>query len=206
MAWTTPRTWSPGEKVTAAMMNQHVRDQMNVLKTQIDDDGSLRPLLKGFGFSAGNTNGAGSVDTQFTGYDVTIPANFLSQPGDALLVEGILAVANNADAAKLCKVQLASATIRTIMSTAANIAAHIVPFRLFIVRRTSTTGAMTGLSWPGAAAGGVPTNYLINFGLSAIDWTTSQVLKIFGNSATASTVTLTDYRVASERGLGGVLV
>jgi len=31
MAWTTPRTWSDGELVTAAIMNQHVRDNLSVV-------------------------------------------------------------------------------------------------------------------------------------------------------------------------------
>lgn len=31
MAWTTPRTWSSGETVTAALMNTHVRDNLNVV-------------------------------------------------------------------------------------------------------------------------------------------------------------------------------
>lgn len=31
MAWVTPRTWSPGETVTASLMNAHVRDNMNAL-------------------------------------------------------------------------------------------------------------------------------------------------------------------------------
>jgi hypothetical protein len=31
MPWTTPRTWTPGELVTALMMNQHVRDNLNDL-------------------------------------------------------------------------------------------------------------------------------------------------------------------------------
>lgn len=30
MAWTTPRTWVTSEVVTAAMMNAHVRDNMNI--------------------------------------------------------------------------------------------------------------------------------------------------------------------------------
>ena len=30
MAWTTPRTWTDGELVTAAIMNPHIRDNMNV--------------------------------------------------------------------------------------------------------------------------------------------------------------------------------
>jgi hypothetical protein len=33
LTWTTPRTWVPGELVTASMMNTHVRDNLNGLKT-----------------------------------------------------------------------------------------------------------------------------------------------------------------------------
>lgn len=32
MAWTTPRTWVAGEVPTAAIMNTHVRDNLNALK------------------------------------------------------------------------------------------------------------------------------------------------------------------------------
>lgn len=31
MAWTAPRTWTTGELVTAAIMNTHIRDNLNVL-------------------------------------------------------------------------------------------------------------------------------------------------------------------------------
>ena len=31
MTYSTPRTWSPGETVTAAIMNAHVRDQLNAI-------------------------------------------------------------------------------------------------------------------------------------------------------------------------------
>lgn len=31
MAWTAPRTWTPGETVTASLMNAHVRDNLNTL-------------------------------------------------------------------------------------------------------------------------------------------------------------------------------
>lgn len=34
-AWTTPRTWVPGELVTASMMNVHVRDNLNSLKADL---------------------------------------------------------------------------------------------------------------------------------------------------------------------------
>lgn len=41
MAWTTPRTWVAGELVTATQMNTHLRDNLNVLKTSIDNNGNL---------------------------------------------------------------------------------------------------------------------------------------------------------------------
>ncbi len=31
MAWTPPRSWSPGETVTASLMNTHLRDDLNAL-------------------------------------------------------------------------------------------------------------------------------------------------------------------------------
>lgn len=36
MAWTTPRTWTTSETVTAAMMNAHVRDNLAYLKVYAD--------------------------------------------------------------------------------------------------------------------------------------------------------------------------
>lgn len=47
MAWTTPRTWIPGELVTATMMNEQIRDNMSILKTSINDDGSLKSAVFG---------------------------------------------------------------------------------------------------------------------------------------------------------------
>ena len=40
-AWSTPRTWVPGELVTAGIMNSHVRDQFTILKTILNDSGHL---------------------------------------------------------------------------------------------------------------------------------------------------------------------
>ena len=56
MAWSTPRTWSVGEVVTASMLNTHVRDQLRYLKgldgaVTIEDRMNL-PLTSG-------TNGKG---------------------------------------------------------------------------------------------------------------------------------------------------
>lgn len=41
-AWTTPKTWATSELVTAAMLNAHIRDNELILKTSINDDGTLK--------------------------------------------------------------------------------------------------------------------------------------------------------------------
>ena len=43
MAWITPRTWLQVELVYAAQMNE-IRDDLNLLKTSLDDSGKLRAL------------------------------------------------------------------------------------------------------------------------------------------------------------------
>lgn len=43
MAWTSPRTWTPGELVTALMMNLHIRDNLNIVKRCLSDAGDLAP-------------------------------------------------------------------------------------------------------------------------------------------------------------------
>lgn len=44
MVWTAPRTWTDGEVVTAAMVNAHLRDNLNVLKTTRDSAGRISAL------------------------------------------------------------------------------------------------------------------------------------------------------------------
>ena len=41
MAWTTPRTWSTGDLVTASHMNEQVRDNQTILKSSIDNNGKI---------------------------------------------------------------------------------------------------------------------------------------------------------------------
>ena len=52
MAWTTPRTWVPGEMVTASMLNIHLRDNMNALNPVL---GSWTPILTADGGASGQT-------------------------------------------------------------------------------------------------------------------------------------------------------
>lgn len=89
MAWTTPRTWVSGEVLTAALLNTHLRDQLNFLlpafarktsdtsrasTTTFADDPHLSVAVEAstvhevacnFGFQSAGT--AGDVKIQFTG-------------------------------------------------------------------------------------------------------------------------------------------
>lgn len=102
MAWTTPRTWSPGETVTASLMNAHIRDNENVLKTPITDAGLIRAingtyfssldgsLLTGCRATAlkvdsATHTGSGTGETDATTY--TLPAGTLATDGDVLIAE-----------------------------------------------------------------------------------------------------------------------
>jgi hypothetical protein len=42
VAWTTPRTWVAGETVTAALLNTHVRDNMNAIDPTVVGTGPAR--------------------------------------------------------------------------------------------------------------------------------------------------------------------
>src|SRR5688572_10563024 len=63
MAWSAPKTWSVGEVVTAAMMNTHVRDNLDYLKgnaggvtisNRVTAAGVTIETASGGGYSASN--------------------------------------------------------------------------------------------------------------------------------------------------------
>src|SRR5215831_39975 len=67
MAWTTPRTWVPGELVTASMFNTHIRDNEAALYAS---DGTLQTNIDA------NTSAINSVNASLNNF-----ASFMYQPG-----------------------------------------------------------------------------------------------------------------------------
>jgi hypothetical protein len=47
-AWTTPKTWDSINPPTAAEFNAHIRDNLTLLKTSINDDGTIDPQDTGY--------------------------------------------------------------------------------------------------------------------------------------------------------------
>jgi hypothetical protein len=44
MAWVTPRTWTVGQLVSAAELNEQIRDNLNHLKVAVDVNGKIVAL------------------------------------------------------------------------------------------------------------------------------------------------------------------
>jgi hypothetical protein len=73
--WVTSRTWSAGELVTASIMNAHVRDQLNALKTPA---GGYAFVNEGTDYSTSSTS--------FADIDATdLALTFVTGGGDVLL-------------------------------------------------------------------------------------------------------------------------
>ena len=53
MAWTTPRAWSSGELVTAAIMNSAIKENLIILKTAINNSGQIEIIGAGHQESKG---------------------------------------------------------------------------------------------------------------------------------------------------------
>ena len=206
MSWTAPRTWVAAETVTAALLQAHVSANMDVLKTYHTDEGHPRTALACFAYSGSltdnNTNAAGGGDTAVPGYDVTIPANFLKQAGDAIV--GLMTLVAGATAeASSCKVLVGAAGTKVTLMTSST-ASTIIPVLFRLTYRTSTTAAVFGWAWQGAAAAGNPTPYaLASAGVGTIDWTTSQDLQLFLVSNTNNQLLLTDYTLWGVRAMTG---
>ncbi len=217
MNWRTQKNWLTGELVVAAHENSFIRDALNILKTF--QDGSSRHLLqlKGYAYGAGgasagvNANAAGGSDTLLTGYQTALPEGLFSQPGDALVVEGTLSLAANTNS-KTAKIRIAapgtggSAGAVTFLVDAANVANHIVPFRLILSRDSASAIEEYGLAWPGAASGGNPTTYLSKGAMAGLTLSGALALEVFLASSGAGDIFLTDFSVEMYLGALGATV
>jgi len=203
MAWTTPRTWKPLDMNGASLMNQQVRDNMNFLKTNVDDDGSIRTALKCFAYSAGQGTAAGG-DTEMDDFNVTIPAGYMSVAGDMLEVHGVWLTSATAGT-KLVKISLdAVPTMATLLSTTAVSTYFIMDLR--IRYRSALVGTINGI-WQGSTANitDLTVAFMQNVGLTAT-WAVAQTLKFYGNTDAADELTLLEFYVNSSRTIIGQLI
>ena len=165
---------------------------------------STRTALRVQGFSSGSANASAGADVSLC--ETYVPAGFLSQPGDAIIIEASFLLANNANS-KAMKLQISPlGTVVNIAVTASAVAGHIVLSRVVVRRRSQTTGSISGVSLIGAAAFGAPTNYMPYSAQTGLDWDADGSLIIYGNSAGANDITLLEVFFVPVRGHRGFLV
>lgn len=181
MAWSAPRTWSPGETVTAALMNAHVRDNLNVLKTNIADNGDIDISSQLASVPSVLTKTAAAVDattseTDFLNY--TVPANTLSADGQMLraVLDGVMAAnANN----KTIKVYFGGTQVGGTIT----VSNSGVPWRLVVhVHRRGAASQVITWTFTYAASNGT----MIDRGTLTKDLTAGQALKVTGTSGTST--------------------
>lgn len=167
-----------------------------------------KDALRTIAFGSGQGNAAGGADTELTSYDTFIPGNYLATAGNAIVIEGNMTVAANGDA-KTVKVKVGaggsgSATI--VWSSSANVASHVVPFRIVLRRRTATTGSVTSIFEAGAATAGAPTAYMVYTTLSVADWNNNQVLNLFLAANTINSIVMNDLMTYGIQTRNGAVV
>jgi hypothetical protein len=202
MAWTAPRTWVALETVTAALMNTHVRDNLLLLKTKVDDDGSLNTQMFGVGFSVGGANTSTTETDPLPGFTFSLPANFLDN-GEFLHMRGFAAIVQNTNA-KTIRFRCGGGTAITVWTSAASVAGHIALFDCWLDRRTSTTGAVQGVYYKDAAADAQPTPILINAAVASADFTIAQTTRLTGQGGATNDILAAEWLVSQFRGAGTI--
>lgn len=151
-----------------------------------------------FGSGQGNVTTSGA-DTELTSYEISIPANFLAYPGSCVVALGTMAVAANGDA-KTVKISIGSSVTKvTLWTSSANVANHVVPFRVVVRRRGATAGVVDSIFYHGVASGNNASPYMVYTSVGTVDWTTNQLMKFYATAATADSITFEDLAVFAIR-------
>jgi len=202
MAWTTPRTWTPLETVTAALLNLHLRDNLNLLKTRIADDGTLKTQLFGVAFSVGGANTSTTETDPLPGFTFSLGTNFLTN-GEFLHMRGFASIAANTNT-KTIRFRVGSGTAITIWTSATNTANHIGLFDCWMAVRSSTTSAVQGQYFKDATAGATPVAILINQAVTGVNFATSQTTRLTGQGGATNDILMAEWLVTQFRGAGSI--
>lgn len=188
MAWSTPRTWNAGETVTSTIMNTHVRDQLNVLKTRLEDSGKiLGEDQLDAKFTDVSNSGSGETDI----YSYTLPANYLSTDGWKLIIDifGVTAANGNT---KTWKIYFAGTA--TTFRAAADSALGVALDNFSIMRRSSSTAQGYGQVTHGANFSGV-----IGPSYTGVDFTVGNVIKLTLQGTSSADATARTWSIRRKR-------
>ncbi len=210
MGTKAPRTWNPSETITSYFFNQDVRDQFFALDTNRihgvgygGDTGMQKVLVSGIGMNpSGQANTSVSVWDRMTSYDVLIPGNSLTQPGDCVTVQTFWAQVSTAGNHSM-GISLGPAGAKRTVAYDAGSAAYYWSTTTWIRRRTATTAALTGIGIGSSSnMSASTTTWLVNYG-ETFDWSTDLVLCFWCYGPASGTTSIRDCHVQLQLGLIG---
>jgi hypothetical protein len=182
MAWTSPRTWTALESVTAAIMNTHVRDNLNFLK----DSGVQR--LASYGLTS-VTNST----TETTLATTSVAAAAMSTTR-ALRFTAFITVATDAGGARNVnfRVKFGGTTHLSGNTSFAVNSTFYIRFEVLIINTATNAQKILGSMVSASTAGGASWNTLnttsstIAGATGAIDTTSAQTFAISAQQDTAA--------------------
>ncbi len=204
MPWTTPRTWNVGETVTATVFNQHVRDNLNVVKTNIENYGNAPGGAGAYGKPypqnliyrvTGAVSNSGSGETVLKSF--TLPA---LADGEGVDLDVPMSLAANTNV-KTLRIDIAGQK-GTLFVSSANVASNVGQIFISLSRFSSTVAVVRGLAFFDAAVGAAPTIWQVAISLT-IGLGTPRLVSITGQGTASADINAVDMRVHGV--LGGTL-
>jgi hypothetical protein len=157
-----------------------MRDNLNVLKTEIRDSGLLKLLV----VKAGAAGNVGSGETDLTGYTYTVPGGELADnEGYEGFIAGSLAANTNT---KTLRIDVGGQKTTLVLNTT-NVASNRFEVWWQVTRDAATTGRLSARSTFNAAGGAAPT--LWHFGgqaIASLVWASNTTIKLTAQSNAVS--------------------
>jgi hypothetical protein len=162
------------------MMNAHVRDNLNIVKTSVADDGLLNELVVATILASANVT---TGETDLAGYTYTVAAGkFADGEGLEIHATGTLAANTNT---KTLRIDVGGQKVTLVLNTT-NVASNVFNVRVRVIRNAATTAILTGTSSFNAASGAAPTVWHFAAAISSLTWSGATIVKLTAQSSAAS--------------------
>jgi hypothetical protein len=183
MAWTTPKTWTPGELVTAATMNLQVRDNLTDLDARTTAAAQSTVLFD-------DTQKANTLTTYDTLFQRTMAAGTLATVGDTVVFRATGTFANtNAYQSVLLAIAGVSATWATTYMQTAGPGGGFWVVEMLVTKIAPGQQRIATMAMGGYDPGAGPHSAAAT-GLGTInELTTAMDLQVLSNSTAAGLIT-----------------
>jgi hypothetical protein len=177
MAWTPPKTWTPGELVTAATMNLQVRDNLTDLDARMQSSVLFDDTQK-----------ANTLTTYDALYVRTMPAGTLAAVGDTIAFRATGTFANTTayQEALLAIAGVGGGLAHTYMNTAGGGSWML---ELFLTKIAAGQQRIVSMATGGIDSGSGPNTYVVTRVDTQDELSTAIGLQVMSNSSAAGLIT-----------------